>query len=312
MNEPDIFYCNTVSNNHLLYALLAGSLRNSRTILTIHDINCMYDSAPGFSLRSIYRHVGKKMLLKKVKELNVVSKTMVPYLRNRAGKDIPIHCIPGAFSGEFYNPLPIEDKVTLVIPGTIESKRRNYEEAFELLEMAEEMKFPLHLVLLGGVHDKYGKFMLEKAKAFEGRNASVSFYETSLVDQATFDYQLDHSHFILIPSVIETNICGNIPETYGITKSSGNIFDVIKHAKPFIIPARLKIPADLEQACFRYGAASEIILFLQSLLNDPSIYNEWQERVKFSGEAYSPDYIRRQHPSLFTMQVHGTQHRTHS
>ncbi|MEI9807412.1 MAG: hypothetical protein WDO16_05755 [Bacteroidota bacterium] len=44
---------------------------------------------------------------------------------------------------------------------------------------------------------------------------------------------MDTAHFVFIPSVIATKICGDIPETYGISKSSGNMFDVIKHAKPF-------------------------------------------------------------------------------
>ncbi len=88
-------------------------------------------------------------------------------------------------------------------------------------------------------------------------------YDTRLVHQDEFDKQLNAAHFVFIPSVIDTAICFSIPEVYGLTKSSGNMFDVIKHARPFITPQSLRISTTLESSCFRYTSIDQLIGFLQ-------------------------------------------------
>jgi hypothetical protein len=77
----DILYINTISDNHWLYAFVLSLVRFKRVVLTVHDINCLFESRPSWNLRNQIIHKGKKKLVKKIDEFNVVSDTMIPYLQ---------------------------------------------------------------------------------------------------------------------------------------------------------------------------------------------------------------------------------------
>jgi hypothetical protein len=112
---------------------------------------------------------------------------------------------------------------------------------------------------------------------------------------------MDAAHFVFIPSVINTKICGDIPEIYGITKSSGNIFDVIKHAKPFIAPSGLTIPSYLLTSHFKYNTVDDITEFLKRCGNSREEYNKWQQHALDNSRNYTIEKVRERNSSLFTI-----------
>lgn len=297
-HKLDILYLNTISNNHLLYGLLVKLLPAMRVIVTIHDINCLFESKLTPGIRESIQHIGKRVLLNSVKEFNVVSDTMIPYLKKK-DDTIKIHNVPGAVFEHRINRNTINKSVHLVVPGSIDQKRRDYEQVFSLLNEAERMELSVDITLLGGPHKEYGDAIISRAKLFNGKNTRVFYYSQKTVDQDEFDEKLDSSHFIFIPSVVHTTICNNIPEIYGITKSSGNIFDVIKHAKPFIVPGALVIPSNLNDSCFAYKSIPDLAIFLQSLLRFPEQYIGWNENAIKNSEKYTIEKIRNRNPSLF-------------
>ncbi|MDF2189206.1 glycosyltransferase [Paraflavitalea sp. CAU 1676] len=297
--KPDILYINTISSNHLLFALVIRLVRPCRVVTTVHDINCLFQSKPAASLRILAHHLGKRLLLRWVKELNVVSDTMIPYLETQTKGTKVIHNVPGAVFDNYQHPGISSNYFHLVIPGSIDRKRRDYAQVWALLQEAETRQFPLYLTLLGGYSDGYGKSIINEAREFPTYFTHLRFYNTHIVDQHEFDQRLNEAHFIFIPSVVNTAICHDIPEVYGITKSSGNIFDVIKHAKPFIAPATLKIPEKLSTSAFAYQSVEEIVNYLERLQAQRSSYELLlQQALKNSGE-YTTEKVRAANPTLF-------------
>jgi hypothetical protein len=292
--KPDLLYINTISNNHMLYALVLSLAGAPRVVLTVHDINCLFESQFSWHFRQAIIHWGKRWLLKQVDEFNVVSDTMTPYLQEKTnGK--PTHVIPGAvFEGRQLQQ-PVENILRLVVPGSLDKRRRDYEQVFTLAAIADKEKLPLRIILLGGYPDEYGKSILQRAADF----SQIVTYNTHIVDQAEFDQQMDAAHFVFIPSVIDTKICGDIPETYGLSKSSGNIFDVIKHAKPFIVPAGLTISLQLETSCFKYNTITDITDFLKKFIATPQDYNKWQQEAFNNSLNYTIEQVRDRNISLF-------------
>jgi hypothetical protein len=185
------------------------------------------------------------------------------------------------------------------VPGTIDNRRRDYEKVFMLLNEAEAIGLSLQVTLLGGPQGTYGASIISKAKQFQGKCTKLFFFDQLIVDQDEFDLQLDMAHFIFIPSVVHTTICNEIPEIYGITKSSGNIFDVIKHAKPFIVPDTLVFPADLSDSCFQYESIPKLVAFLQSMIHAPEQYEIWSDNAVKNSEKYTVEKIRKKNKSLF-------------
>src|SRR5215813_4205436 len=70
--RPDILYLNTISDNHLLYATVLRLLNIKRVVITVHDINCLFESRPYRNFRKAVIHKGKKQLVKQADEFNVV------------------------------------------------------------------------------------------------------------------------------------------------------------------------------------------------------------------------------------------------
>lgn len=297
-HKLDIFYFNTISNNHLLFGLLIKSLPGIRAIMTIHDINCLFDTKFSIRLRECLQHLGKRILLRQIHEFNVVSDTMIPYLQKKDTR-IKVHNIPGAVFENRIRKSNLTEHIHLVVPGSIDNRRRDYGKVFELLNAAEETAVTLNITLLGGPHGQYGESVIARARQFKGRHTRLFCYEQKVVDQEEFDEKLDSAHFIFIPSVVNTSICRNIPEIYGITKSSGNIFDVIKHAKPFIVPQTLVVPADLRNSSFAYDSIIEVAEFLKKLLYSPDEYTTWHDKAVNNSNRYTIDKVREKNFLLF-------------
>lgn len=295
--KPDLLYINTISSNHLLFAGVIRLLKGTRVVLTVHDINCLFQSKPSRNLRELVHHLGKRLLIRYVDEFNVVSETMVSYLQQQTQK--PIHNVPGAVFDNWQHPGISASCFHLVIPGTIDRKRRDYSQVWALLQEAETRQFPLYLTLLGGGNDEYAQHILREARDFPTYYTHLRVYNTSIVDQAEFDLRLNEAHFIFIPSVVHTAICYSIPEVYGITKSSGNIFDVIKHAKPFIVPGTLQVPVRLASSAITYQQVSEIVSLLERMQADRNLYNALLQQALLNSGAYTPDQVRARNPTLF-------------
>lgn len=308
--KPDILYINTISDNHWLYAFVLSLLHLKRLVLTVHDINCLFESEPSWSYRKAIIHKGKKKLLKKIDEFNVVSDTMIPYLKSKV-KDKKIHNIPGAVFENRICLQIISSSLKIVIPGSLDKKRRDYEQVFELASIAEKEKLSLQIILLGGLPDDYGKYIIQKADQFQSVYCKIYFYKSTFIDQKEFDQQLDAAHFIFIPSVVNTKICGNIPEIYGITKSSGNIFDVIKHAKPFIVPKQLSVPSNLQTSCFKYDNITDIANFLKKITSSSIDYSNCQKLALENSKNYTIEKIREKNASLFKSLGNGFDHFLH-
>jgi hypothetical protein len=295
----DLLYINTISSNHLLFAMVIKLISPLRVILTLHDINCMYRSYPSRNPRIMAHHLGKRWLIRLVKEFNVVSDTMVDYLAKESGGTKVIHNVPGAVFDDRSQPSTIYDHIHLVIPGSIDKKRRTYAILWPLLQAAESAKIPLRITILGGHFDEYGQAIIKKARAFKSHYTKLHCYDTHLVDQAEFDKVLDAAHFIFIPSVVDTAICHDIPEVYGLTKSSGNIFDVIKHARPFIVPSTLQIPDNLRSSAVIYDQLSDIVDLLQRLSRQPGHYRPLQEQAILNSKEYTIAKVRERNFKLF-------------
>ena len=292
-----LFY-NTISNNHLLHALLLKVNPSLRCIITIHDINDMFSRKCGISPRKILRAAGKSMLLNGTHELNVISDTLVPYLKEKTGNAHVIHNIPGAvFEFEPVQPA-ITGKIKLVIPGTIDKKRKNILEAYELLVKADAMELPLELILLGAPFGKYGNDMLNLSRKLSLKHCTIRTYEHE-VPQNEFEKQIQQSHFIFIPSVRKSRETGHPTEIYGVTKCSGGIFDAIRHAKPIIIPSFLNVSPKIERSCIRYSNISQLAAYLDELYKNSDQVVKWQGNALESSMHYTIENIRQQNPGLF-------------
>jgi hypothetical protein len=295
-----LLYLNTISNNFIVYAGMISLLRQIRVVVTLHTVNNYFRFVPALSLRRWVRHTGKRALISVTREFNVVSDTMVDYLTSLLPAHKKVHNLPGAvFESAAIPPTApvINGSIQLVVPGSIDARRRDYEVVLELLEQGRHL--PLHIILLGPFIHPYGNAIREKCMQYAATYSNLVFYDNRVVDQPEFDRVMDAAHIVFTPTAIDAITVDEVVEIYGKSICSGNIFDIIKHAKPFITPQALTIPANLASSAIPYNKVTDIIQVLELLLQEPARYQALLQQAQQNSEKYTIAQIRARNPMLF-------------
>ena len=290
-----LLYLNTVSKHHIWYALFLPFDKIPQSILTVHDVNCLFKEQPGPSPRSWIKYLGKKLLAARVKAFNTVSETVQPYLLSMVKKPQQVFTVPGAFFDPEFIKTTQATLLHIVVPGSIDPKRRDYYQVFQLLDQLAEL--PVKITLLGGGKGDYAANIWRQCRS--AQSGKLAWFEKDIVDQPEFDAIMNAAHFVWVPSVVETNICGSIPETYGITKSSGNIFDIIKHAKPFFFPGNLQVPEILKASGISYSAINDIARAASYYAANPAAYAEISKAAENASQHFTIENLRLIHSPLF-------------
>ncbi len=296
----DTLYLNTINDNFIVHAGQIRMLKNTRVIVTLHAINTFFRFKPTLSLRRWVRHFGKRALIKVTGEFNVISDTMVNYLKGKLPAHKQVHQVPGAVFEEgqpSYPAMAFNNHLVVVVPGSVDHRRRNYDQVFELLEKSQHL--PVSVVLLGGFAPGFSQEIKERCIHYAALHNNLSFYDTAVVDQPAFDRIMKEAHLVFLPSVIDTVLVDDIAETYGKSICSGNIGDVIKHAKPLVAPVGLALPATLASSIRTYHSISDIVELLGTLINEPGAYQALLDNALHNSRQYTIDKVRAANPSLF-------------
>lgn len=297
-----LLFLNTVTAHFMLYGWMAAFLPSVKVIVTLHDANNFLRSRFVANIRQSVRHAGKKVLGHFCYAYSTVSETVKEHLEEVMHIKKPVFCIPGAVFERQNMPLasitPLA-QLRIVVPGSVDYRRRNYEDVFELLHLVNTQALPVTIVLAGGFYKEYGKYMLEKCKDYASRYNNLIFFDTLVLDQSMFDAELDAAHLVWIPSVIDTVIADGIGETYGLTKSSGNIFDAIKHARPLLVPSALIVQPQLMSSVCKYDSIKAVTGFLERILQEPRLYTSLAQESFNNSMKYTAAEMRKRVSPLF-------------
>lgn len=294
----DILWLNTVSNNFLFYGMLVRFSPAKRVILTAHIINNLFAKGTLDSFKSRVRHWGKRYMMPAVKEFNVISSTLVPALQQFAPQ-ATIHCLPGGIYEKISVPAQalFLNTLRLVIPGSIDKKRRHYETVLQLAEQLNNQKIRTVITLLGKPMGDYGNLVIQQARQLSKEYISFITYEDE-VAQNEFDRQVGEAHFILSPLIDTAVFDDGISETYGKTICSGNISDIIRHAKPFILPSHITLENPLTTAGFRYNNTQDIVSYLTAQVQNPALYHATALKITEAVGHYTIEAVRERNSTL--------------
>jgi hypothetical protein len=296
----DLLYLSTISDNFIFYALLVKFLPGVRAIMGVHMINTLFLTKKKWIPRRMVRSIGKKFLRRFVDEYTVLSESMVSALQNKLGAGKQVHCIPGGlYESPSTLPLTLHRPVNLVIPGSIDEKRRNYDQVLDLLELAQRESLSIHITFLGSFAGYYGEKIAARSREWNTLHNNLRLFESGAIEQEEFDKILASADFVFTPSVIDTMIQDDVPEKYGESMSTGSLFDAIRHARPLIIPKALKVDAAIEISCTRYEKLKDLIAFLKSVSQDPTQYEVLAIKSRESALHYTIPAVRDRNKGIF-------------
>ena len=125
---------------------------------------------------------------------------------------------------------PKNETYTIVIPGAVSQKRRDYERVLKSIKI---FHFPLEIIFLGKAQGKELE-MLQNFEQSKPENISIKYFKEK-VPQDVFDDYMQKADVLWCPIQQETEFFSQ-KELYGITKMSGNIGDAVKFGKLAIFP----------------------------------------------------------------------------
>ncbi len=294
----DLLYLATVSDNFLFYARNIRRLRHSIVVLTLHDINNFFCPPARYDPRSLLRWFGKRTLEKQVHAYTVLSETLrTAAEKNSGGK--PVHVVSGSLFDEV-NYIPVsyhrDEPIRIVVPGSVDERRRNYEIVFGFLKCAEEQHLPVEVTLLGSFAAQFSDHTQSMVRWYLQRSTNLHVYEGH-VDQPLFDAEIRKAHFIWTPVQPVTVIHDGIAEQYGVTTVSGNMADIIRHARPYFAPHFLKTEEALRSSGIFYQKIDDLLHFLRQLT--PEKYQQWLGQAHRASMNYSRERVLTANPWLF-------------
>lgn len=296
----DLLYFNTISDNFITYVYHLNKIKKIRSVLTLHDINGQFQYKPSLSFTSLVRFIGKRLLLNKIAGFNVLAESMVPYLKNKISPGKKIYSIPGSYfdpNQSYFLNFEKNQSVKIVIPGTVDERRRDYSQIKMLLEKADLQYIRIELCLLGVFKTGYSENTRQFCLAYLQKHTNLKIFDAEIIDQPEFDKYMLDCHFIWMPAQPKISISDGIIEEYGKSICSGNIGDAIKYSKPFFIPKTIPLDEPLLNSAIRYETPNDIVRVINDL--NFEVYSGLHQKALDSSGHYTLEKIMSRNPSLF-------------
>lgn len=216
------------------------------------------------------------MLRHTIRHYRVLAPAMVDTFKKLfPGKQVSF--IPGNFYRPADGSLFAEGIFSIVIPGTVEDKRRDYNMIIKFLSThisSFTALVPIHIILAGNACSPYGKEIEQALRQLSNRHAFRLSCFMHPLDQNQYETFYRQADIIWAPVIVHTNSLRGIPEISAVTHSPGFITDQIYFGKPAIVPEGLQLPAQFDGCNWEYKDENDLLQIFLSLLSDKSILTE--------------------------------------
>jgi hypothetical protein len=159
------------------------------------------------------------------------------------------------------------DTIKIVVPGTVESKTRNYNDLIEMLEYIP-YKDRIELVLLG----KVANHILLKKILKKAKSAKI-IYNVDGFSPKEYDLHLKSANLAVLP-LRKFMYQGTTYELQGQTCLSGSINDVMRFGLPFLYNSEVAIPEVLKSVSEPYRDSKNLASLVMTLM-DKKKYHKW-------------------------------------
>ena len=233
-----------------------------------------------------YRPIRKKMLARFDRDYNlqliVHSEGQQEALVEYSCKS-PITIFPFAIYEGMADTSQDNQLLRICIPGVITQAKRDYLSLFVALEQeAESLKDRIDLYLLGYVTDREQEEMGSAIQKLIDAGYKV-IYHDNFVYGEEFDRAIASCDILLNNQFISKNST----EVYGKTKESGMIFNMLRAAKPGLLPKEYNVSAEFNDCTLFFESYPQLVEIIKQLVKDPAKL----EQLKTSAQKLSVSYL---------------------
>ena len=176
-----------------------------------------------------------------------------------------------------------KDKIRICIPGIVTDARRDYSGLFNILEsILPQIKNKLVFDFLGFV-EKREQHLLQKIQHLEQKGLEVVYY-TEFVYGQKYDDALERADILLNNQKVTVSHTTK----YGVSKESGMLFNIIRAAKPGILPIEYAVDKEFEDAILYYSSNKDLSETLVKLANKTIQIDTYIEKTAEIVQNFTP------------------------
>lgn len=189
-------------------------------------------------------------------------------------------------------PQPSGDRVTFTVPGRIQETRRDYRTVMRVFgELFAKYGSTIELRLVGEPVGAYGQSIVSQCEELKGKGFNVSS-PTGYVPTAVLDKAMNDADVIISPMRSRYRSV-TVEETYTVTKGTGIFSDVVKCAKPVVVPHTYKVIDEIKGSFLTYRDEAELQSLLATLIEDREKLERLKKEAVKTSERYSLHRLHR-------------------
>lgn len=256
-------HLSTLDNNLLLFAMRLCASPAVQVSLTVHEVNEYFRPAYG-SLRDTTETMAKALLRKRIGHYTFFLPAMAERFRQRMPAAVAVF-LPSRFYAGGNNPISPNGPFTIVLPGSVDENRRDYEILFEVFRSWTTAMPRVMLVLLGDSSKRYGAGLVARLWEFEPVGVRVRNF-SGYVPESVYEKEIGEADLLWSPLRVTKMGSRDGAETYGITTASGLTADILLNNVPALVPRDLMVPEPFNTALLPYASAEEATALLRRLV----------------------------------------------
>jgi len=174
-------------------------------------------------------------------------------------------------------------KLRICVPGIVSNGRRDYDSLFRvLLANAEKLKGKLTVDLLGFI-PKEELQLVDTIKTLQSNGIEILYY-LEFVFGEKYDRPLSYADIILGNLRVEKNSA----QKYGQTKESGTVYNMVRGAKPGLLPQDYPLDEEFNASSLLFKDYDHLGEMIVQLVKDPARIEYLKEQAKINSEQFSP------------------------
>lgn len=280
----DLLFVNTIQFSSIRLPPFFRFEPKSKMILTIHMTNHWLKNRYALPTKNIFRsldanlsiYLTRKFILPKYNAINVIYPPIKEHIQKETKYQKPIYTLPFNFYSDKkeYITITKKEKIKFVIPGLIETYRRDYGLALFVFEkLFKKYGKKISLWILGKPVGAGGNKIIARCKEIK-KNGFEIYYSKGFVPEQEYDKLMKESDMIFSPLNIKAKRDTGITEIYGKTEGSALPFEAIQYSKPLIVPAEFDLMNEIKSSTIKYNDSDELEKKLIEIIEDNKKLND--------------------------------------
>lgn len=196
------------------------------------------------------------------------------------------------YDKELSVPLVAEEpsRLSICIPGKLSTIRRDYLNFFDFISKHLELfKSNFELILLGNISpfkEERAEEIIKAAESLKAKGFRIQFYN-GFIPFREYGRILAGSDILLGNVIVDLGL----GKSYGLTKDSGVIYNMVHAAKPGFVPEGFRVADEFQDYIMVYEDYDHLLDKLLKIKNDRALLARLQQKTRRASEGFEPDTI---------------------